>query len=337
MHSKWIQTLKVLGAVLLALVVLDLFCAWYYAPTSYLLDPDRATDLIRQPDAFTSRATEGFASMRMDDQGYNNAVLPGDEGIFVLMMGSSHTEALNVPQDQNAAAQLQALLSEAGYSGAVYNIGISSHTFARNAANLPRALKKFQPTGYVVIETADVLMFTAAVHAARDDIMEPLPQTDSPLPAWLTNRPLAATLYRQWGNLTSEEEEQVDTSYIPPDILERYQQALTELFVQMRTEADAAGVELIFYYHPHLALTESGKAEPMTQQQCLGAFSAACQEAGIPFLDLSETFLAAYEADFTLPHGFVNTSPGKGHLNADGHAMIARALFEFIEEKEAAR
>lgn len=336
MHSRWIRILKVLGAVFLALAVLDLFCAWYYNPTSYLRDPDRATDLIRQPEAFTSRATEGFASMRMDAQGYNNASVP-DENIFVLMMGSSHTEALNVPQDQNASAQLQVLLSEAGYPGAVYNIGISSHTFARNAANLPRALEKFQPTGYVVVETADVLMFTAAVHAARDDVMDLLPETDSPLPAWLTNRPLAATLYRQWGNLTSEEEEQIDTSYIPPDILQRYQQALTELFLQMRTEADAAGVELIFYYHPHLALTGDGGAETMTQRQCLGAFSAACQEAGITFLDLSETFLQAYEADYTLPHGFVNTSPGTGHLNADGHAIIARALFETIAEKEAAK
>ena len=90
----------------------------------------------------------------------------------MLMMGSSHTEALNVPQDQNASAQLQVSCSEAGYPGAVYNIGVSSHTFARNAANLPRALDKFQPTGYVVVETADVLMFTAAVHAARDDVME---------------------------------------------------------------------------------------------------------------------------------------------------------------------
>ena len=213
MYIEINRILKVLGAVFLALAVLDLFCAWYYNPTSYLRDPDRATDLIRQPEAFTSRATEGFASMRMDAQGYNNAAVP-DEDIFVLMMGSSHTEALNVPADQNASAQLQVLLSEAGYPGAVYNIGISSHTFARNAANLPRALEGLRPAGlcgHGNRRCADV--YRRGARRPGRHGMELLPETDSPLPAWLTNRPLAATLYRQW--VTPLQEEATNTSYVP--------------------------------------------------------------------------------------------------------------------------
>ena len=52
------------------------------------------------------------------------------------------------------------------------------------------------------------------------------------------------------------------------------------------------------------------------------------------FIDMTDTFAAAYQADYTLAHGFANTGVGIGHLNRDGHRMIAEALAAEIGEEQ---
>ena len=69
----------------------------------------------------------------------------------------------------------------------------------------------------------------------------------------------------------------------------------------------------------------------------LRAFSEACEAAGVLFVDMSERFLQAYEAEHILPHGFANTAMGQGHLNADGHRLVAEALYDAIVEAEGGR
>ena len=39
-----------------------------------------------------------------------------------------------------------------------------------------------------------------------------------------------------------------------------------------------------------------------------------------------------YEKERKLPHGFMNTSPGTGHLNRTGHKLIAARLAAVLEQ-----
>lgn len=330
------QKLRPILGVLIGIILLDIFCAFYYNPTGYVTDDTGATDLIREPGAFTSRATEGVAWMTMDENGYNNPAVPGEEGVFVLLMGSSHTEALNVLPENNTAAQLEKLLAAEGHSGCVYNIGMSSHTLVRNIANYKKALDAFRPSGYVVIETADVIMYTSGIYSALEDTLEPLPAAGIDMPGLLTDRPLLRTLYRQYMNLTGAEHEELYADYIPEDTMGRYEEALVAAFTQMKAQADEAGCGLIIYYHPHLTVSFDGAASPATQQQCLEAFARACEAADVTFVDMTPVFLAEYAENSILPHGFANTSAGTGHLNNDGHRIIAGELYRVITEKEAA-
>ena len=329
------QTIKIILAVLTGILLLDAFCMFWYNPTGYVDSEHGATDLVREQGAFTSRMTEGIAWMEMDENGYNNVSVP--EEISVLMMGSSHTEALNVMQDENASAYLSGMLRENGMADGVYNIGMSSHTLVRNMANFSRALDEFEPADYVVMETADVIMWTASLYEAMEDRMEPLPATGMDMPGLITDRPLLRTLYRQYMNLTGEEHQELYADYIPEDTMARYEEALTQTFMMLKNDADSHGVELIVYYHPHLTLDFHGNAAPATQAQCLEAFARSCEAAEVEFIDMTDVFLARYAQDSTLPHGFVNTTAGAGHLNPAGHRMIAEEIFRVICEKEAAR
>lgn len=327
----------VAAALLLALALLDVFCLWYYNPPRYLWEESRATDTIRDPGAFTSRLTEGFAFSRMDANGYNNASLPGEDGVFVLMMGSSHTEGLNVMQEETVSSLLGNLLADAGKTGSVYNIGMSAHTFPKNVANLSRALERFAPTGYVVLETQDVILHKMAIEAAMNDGFERQAASPEILSEWISDRPLLKTLYNQFSSLISGGEDDGETAevVITQDQLDQYQAALVELFAYVRQQAEDFGVTPIIYYHPHLVLQEDGSAQLGEDYGCRAAFAAACSEAGVCFVDMTETFLQNYADNHQLPHGFANTAPGTGHLNADGNAAIARALYEEILRMEA--
>ena len=143
------------AALLLGILILNGFCAWYYNPAPYEKSPDRATDVVRRPGAVNAQAKEGIGVHRIDANGYNNPAMGDGEAVAVLMMGSSHTEGFNVPEGCDVSSLLGEKLRAAGREGRVYNIGMSAHNFKNCARNLANALERFRPTDCVVIEKVE--------------------------------------------------------------------------------------------------------------------------------------------------------------------------------------
>lgn len=316
-------------AVLLGLAVLNGFCAWYYNTAPYQYSDDRATDTVRRPHALVSQAKEGMGAHRIDGNGYNN---PEEDGpVGVLMMGSSHTEGFNLPVGRDVSALLEQALS-----CRVYNIGMSSHTFPRNAANLARALERFKPARAVVLETDRVVFTRGTVNHSMADDMQRLPDTRVPLPDVVSNQPLSKRLYKQFMNLIQAdpeaEAEVIDYDDIDPALLTEYEDSLTDWFGQLNDAARAHGATLVIWYHPHLTVDVDGHARADAPRVCLEAFANACDRAGVRFADMTGPFLEAYETRHVLPHGFGNTALGEGHLNAEGHRMAAEALAALLGE-----
>ena len=192
--------LKNAAAVLVGLLLLDGFCAWYYNPAPYEYAEHRATDVIREPGALYAQAKEGLCVARVDENGYNNPAGIAEECISVLFMGSSHAEGFNVLADANAARLLDGMLRADGREGHVYNIAISNHDLPRNAANLGRALEAFAPSDYVVIETSEVYFSPGSVYGSMNDAIARMSATEVPLEA-ISHRPLSKRLYKQWMDL----------------------------------------------------------------------------------------------------------------------------------------
>lgn len=321
------RILKHLAAVLLGLLIVNGFCAWYYNTAPYEHSADRATDTVRRPGSRVSQAKEGMGVHRIDANGYND---PKGEGpISVLMMGTSNLEGFNVSPEQNVARLLERALE-----ARVYNIGMSDHPLYRNAANLDRALERFQPTDFVLIETPSVVFVRGQVERSMTDTLQRNADTRFPLPDLLVNQPLSKRLFKQFMNLVSQDgdEEVVDYGAIPDSLIAEYEESLTAWFTQLNETADRHGVKLVIWYHPHLIPGMDGTAAPDTPAACLAGFKSACDRAGVTFVDLTEAFLAAYEGERMLPDGFANTALGVGHMNADGHRLAAEVLAGVIEE-----
>jgi hypothetical protein len=106
------------------------------------------------------------------------------------------------------------------------------------------------------------------------------------------------------------------------------------VLARLRQTSAENGVNLIIFYHPHLTLNSDGSASADTNAEYLALFKNACDNNGVYFVDMTETFTRAYRERHVLPHGFWNTHVGAGHLNKNGHSLIARELFEQIQALE---
>ena len=55
----------------------------------------------------------------------------------------------------------------------------------------------------------------------------------------------------------------------------------------------------------------------------------------VPLLNMRDDFLAHYRKYGTNLKGFNNTVPGEGHLNAEGHKLVAKRLTEFYSQPDS--
>ncbi|MDR1571440.1 MAG: hypothetical protein LBS32_02840 [Clostridiales Family XIII bacterium] len=299
-----------------------------------------ATDYVWEKHARYNRMVEGFGYGRMDSEGFNNLRgYSGAQFADVLIMGSSHMEGLNLPQGKTAAALLNALF---GGSKLVYNIGISGHDFPRIANNIDAAAQYCKPGGYIVIETDSVRFDVRYLEDGADGALAKIPSYDSGMLLLLQKIPYLRLVYSQYGQLAGNAEEgggrepetgQGESVYGA----DRHSTALDAAMGRLHRAAMEHGCKIIVFYHPHLVLSGDTSVSENTDREFLGMFENACRRNGIEFMDMTERFVEEYEERHVLPHGFSNTAAGVGHLNKDGHRLIADELFRRISTLEGGR
>lgn len=128
---------------------------------------------------------------------------------------------------------------------------------------------------------------------------------------------------------SSEKRDETDNreAYIEDDMLEKYRQALDDALALIRSEYDG---NLIICYHPTVAISNDGLG--INYAKTTPIFQEVCEKNNIIFVDTSEAFLKAYKEDYSVPYGFWNTSMGSGHLNVNGHRIIAQELYKILSE-----
>ncbi|MEJ2646883.1 MAG: hypothetical protein P8016_00585 [Sedimentisphaerales bacterium] len=88
-------------------------------------------------------------------------------------------------------------------------------------------------------------------------------------------------------------------------------------------------------YVPHVPRIENHRiAYNDPDWSVVGEFAEYCHSAGIDFINMHDIFVSNYMATGKFPKGFTNSLPGEGHLNIDGHRLIAEAIFKYLKEKE---
>ncbi len=326
--------IKAVAAGLAALLLLNIWCYFYFNVPVHYTNETGATEYKWESGKFYRKGTEGFAFGRTNNDGFTNLsdYEPGQE-IEILLMGSSHMEGMNVAQEDNAAAVLNRLFEGEKYT---YNIGTSGHTMEYCLSNLEAALDTYGPGEYVVIETRTLSFTTGELAALVNGELKPIESHTGGLIELLQKLPYLRLMYTKYfsGDEGGDGEEQTQATQG-----ETSQQPLKAELLGSALETAGQlcrerGVQLILVYDPTIYADDEGRGYTKTLEEDMQMAADCCDKAGVVFVDLTESYLSGYEQQHKLPYGFLNTSPGTGHMNSWGHELFARAVFQTINELE---
>ncbi len=322
---------KAFAAGVVSLAVLSLVAFFYNYTGIHITNTTQSTDYTWMPYQRMNNMKEGFASVFMDKNGFNNTVECG-ENIDILLMGSSHMEAYQVAQNRNCGF----LLNEKMPEYCTYNIGISGHTIYRIADNIDNALKEYTPSKYVVIETNTVQLDINMMNKVIKGNTTAIKSHDSGILFYLQKIPAFKPLYNQFDNwLKIKSNSNNDNDELTENIIDKeYPSALMKFLEIIKNEAQKQGVIPVVFYAPNEYLTKNGELLFQTDQEYLEIYKEICKKSGIIFIDMSESFAELYTEKKVLAHGFANTAVGTGHLNEHGHKAVAETLIDEIRKME---
>lgn len=328
-EMKWF--IKMIISGILSICSLSLFNLLYSFSGIHYDNPSGATDYVWASEQLKTTMTEGFSWLKMDSAGFNNIPSQHEKKVDILLMGSSHMEAINVPSTANTGYLLNQYLPEFN----TYNIGMSGHTIYRCVNNVANAYQTYAPSYYLIIETDTVALDINEMTAVITQSAPKIPSYDSGILYHLQKIPAIKWLYKQtidWidqekSNATNNNVTTIETATI---VSNEYKEILNDFLQNITKTLDGTTCKPIIFYHPVTRLDSEGNLVTSTDPGYLEAFSSACQNNGIIFIDMTERFQTLYSDRHILPHGFSNTEVGTGHLNKYGHQEIAQYLSEVI-------
>ncbi len=322
--------LKCILAGIVAVAILSLILAPYSLMPVHVENTKQNTDYVWTANSLWSRMTEGISFGKFDSNGYNNAQVVENPDILVL--GSSHTEGINVLQSENFAALLGQEF-EGTYT--TYNMGISGHFFIKVCKYLQKNAELYPDAKYIVIETDTINFTEKAVDSLLNGTVEFTPSNSESLIGMLQKLPFARIVYHQLisGLLDmllpqKAQEESISNKPNSPTLPD--EAVYDALFSYIQESLKDSDAQLIVTYHPTGTILEDGSVSFIKDEAALSLFSRKCQEYGVSFVDMTEPFAQMYATEHKLPHGFVTGPIGSGHLNADGHRKIAEELAQCI-------
>ena len=324
------------------------------------------SESIRTPNSRMVRGSEGYGINYVDENGYlNDDTLPLKDN-YILLMGSSHAEGLQIMQKDTMASVLNRMIDPNVRT--VYNLGTAGYTLPKIIEGFQAGLEEFPHASAVMIEISQLSYapdeITQAMDQAQYDpastgqaLMQSLGASRRIRNQILEVIPLISLLRQQFDSMnfsmkgafgisdlldaqkaraavddTTASEEPAGND--AANEAAAFSLALNKAFALMRSEFDRP---IILLYHSGVAIQPDGSIVITRDMRYYDEYRAACERNGIVFLDPGDAFLQAYKADYSIPYGFFNTTLQAGHLNRLGHKIVAQEFYKAwlkIQEEE---
>lgn len=254
---------------------------------------------------------------------------PFSGGRTVIVLGDSHTEALQVDDREKYVSVAETILQGRGAAVDLRNFGRSGMSMADYVWLVPVMRRRFQPAALVIQIDEHDFDFHAFDRKARNHFVVRSPErielvhadegplAPAPVPSrlrlWDRLTRMSALLdYARYRYDLGRDRSAGAPAARPPD-----KEAALPVRPQAQLLREAAGdtpvILLRLPYAPYLP----AETDP--------TFRELRKDLPWRFLDPAAELLRSREAGRD-PRTFYNTPMGGGHLNADGHAIVARML-----------
>ncbi len=326
----------------------------YWHPEKYFVS-NYSSDALHKPNSICVEGREGFAILHTDKNGYFNEQELDTNSSYILCLGSSDTQAKSIPNNMNYCQSLEQKLSADGIQTDVYNAGMDGAGLDEVLGHLHASMQKFDRAEMLIIEMSwfpdeselqtgipdesEYRPFDYKRYQESLGIVSKVKNKISayPLPRILNNQltklsqkkqriPFVAFAF-EVDQVVSDEEAK---SNIVAD--NSYQKLLRDSAEKIRREAGTKPVILLF--STKTVLEASGTLTDPADPEKMKWLQEACEENDIRFINMAPIYIEYYNQNHILYRGFANTSPGSGHLNKVGHALIAEQLYSVIRKQQ---
>ena len=334
------QILGWIAAFLIAAIICDLLCFAFYDPCQELTRNAGATTGYLLPESHGIYGLEGYCVANIDPYGYVNRDLPRADDYYIVA-GASHTEGLFIPAKKRYSDVLNDMLYDDGRLH-IINIGKSGNYFSVVLQHLDGILGEFPDAKGIIIETDSLCYDTKALYDSMLQAGYDPDETASALVDKMSQRqrlsvrakqalPLLRLVHKQYYTYLESLEDKTGSDILDPEFWKAeyegdFETALDDLMKFIRSKTDK---QVIILYHPAVSLNEDGSMTALTNN-AEPYYEKVCAANDIDFVDMTDTFINAYETQHIIPYGFSNTTPGDGHINEKAHEMIAGKIAEVI-------
>ena len=146
MRKKLGLLFKCIIAGIISIILLSVFSLIYYNPPVAIQQSDFITNFKFRENSNWSYMLEGFGYGVTDKLGYNNAYYTDCTEADIVFVGSSHLEALQVPQNANCVYLLNEKFDKDTllYNNfKCLNLSVSANAFEVSVSNFPYILEKY--------------------------------------------------------------------------------------------------------------------------------------------------------------------------------------------------
>ena len=285
---------------------------------------------------------EGNGYGIIDDNGYANYHAVLDEN-YMLVFGNSQSNGHNVHYSKTYVYLLNRMLGalEKSY---IYNVSNGGYTICDIVKGFKAGITEFPNSEGVIIQIGstdfDLDTMTASLNQREysdkdsvSNLMENRSFQDKVVGTVKNYFPFFTIIA---GEKYPKLDKGIDNVFCSASRKEKdeeiyeskeYKEVLSQAFTTIRAEYDG---KVIILYLPLISIENSGMV--IEYDVSFEDFVDICLEFEFEVVDMGEKYLEHYKMDYSVPYGYSNTAPGRGHLNNKGHEMVAQALLDGVNE-----
>lgn len=328
------QSLQWLSALMLAVLICNGVLFFYNRPTAFIDRTKASTNTIFYPGSTMLHGTEGHGYYTADRNGYLNPDLPRAKK-YAVLVGASHTQGEEVSAGERYADVLNSRLSDGS--------SLAAYVCAQDGLFLPKIIQNFRAVTEEFRDAQAIVIETGHTQYSSDELEKAMVQKEfdekylgANIAARMSGKekltikvkeafPFYTIAKNQITAYKAKGQEQSETGDVD---IKDYSKKMNRALALIRSEWKKP---LIIMYHPTVSVNPDGTMTAQ-KEKTDDAFKKLCADNGIDFVNTGSVFEKAYRENYTVPYGFSDTSMGAGHLNADGHRLVADALYGKLKE-----